>query len=240
MQDNMIVLPEANFQKLSPDLQKAVVQAGRDMEDELRKKVIDDDKRILDLENPQQDKEMIAADQKRLVVDAFARYRIVDPLLHDVPDRNNAHQPAILHDRQMAETVARHRLHDELHRVALGPDDLGLSLGLPVGTRVRIDSAEATKAEDGSRIFAVHAIDGDPSGYMRSSTLVPRDSAAPRLWEVTDGVGTFSPNGDSAQDTFPLSLRLSEAASWTLKIVDGDGNAKKSAAGTGSEPALYS
>ncbi len=38
------------------------------------------DKRILDLENPQQDKEMIAADQKRLVVDAFARYRIVDPL----------------------------------------------------------------------------------------------------------------------------------------------------------------
>ncbi len=38
------------------------------------------DKRILDLENPQQEKEIIAADQKRLVVDAFARYRIVDPL----------------------------------------------------------------------------------------------------------------------------------------------------------------
>ncbi|MFZ5692862.1 MAG: protease modulator HflC [Pseudomonadota bacterium] len=36
------------------------------------------DKRILDLENPAQ--EIIAADQKRLVVDAFARYRIVDPL----------------------------------------------------------------------------------------------------------------------------------------------------------------
>ena len=49
MQDNMIVLPEATFQKLSPDLQKAVVQAGRDMEDDLRKKVIDDDKRILGL-----------------------------------------------------------------------------------------------------------------------------------------------------------------------------------------------
>ncbi len=37
------------------------------------------DKRILDLENPAQ--EIIASDQKRLVVDAFARYRIVDPLL---------------------------------------------------------------------------------------------------------------------------------------------------------------
>jgi len=40
--------------------------------------VIDIDKRILDLENPSQ--EVIASDQKRLVVDAFARYRINDPL----------------------------------------------------------------------------------------------------------------------------------------------------------------
>jgi len=36
------------------------------------------DKRILDLENPSQ--EVIASDQKRLVVDAFARYRIKDAL----------------------------------------------------------------------------------------------------------------------------------------------------------------
>lgn len=40
--------------------------------------VISIDKRILDLENPSQ--EVIASDQKRLVVDAFARYRIKDPL----------------------------------------------------------------------------------------------------------------------------------------------------------------
>jgi membrane protease subunit HflC len=40
--------------------------------------VIRIDKRILDLENPSQ--EVIAADQKRLVVDAFARYRIKDAL----------------------------------------------------------------------------------------------------------------------------------------------------------------
>ncbi len=40
--------------------------------------VISVDKRILDLENPAQ--EVIASDKKRLVVDAFARYRIVDPL----------------------------------------------------------------------------------------------------------------------------------------------------------------
>jgi modulator of FtsH protease HflC len=40
--------------------------------------VIAVDKRILDLENPAQ--EVIASDQKRLVVDAFARYRIKDAL----------------------------------------------------------------------------------------------------------------------------------------------------------------
>jgi modulator of FtsH protease HflC len=40
--------------------------------------VIDIDKRILDLENPAQ--EVIASDQKRLVVDAFARYRIKNAL----------------------------------------------------------------------------------------------------------------------------------------------------------------
>jgi modulator of FtsH protease HflC len=41
--------------------------------------VIHVDKRILDLENPAQ--EVIASDQKRLVVDAFARYKIINPLL---------------------------------------------------------------------------------------------------------------------------------------------------------------
>jgi modulator of FtsH protease HflC len=40
--------------------------------------VINIDKRILDLENPAQ--EVIASDQKRLVVDAFARYRVKDVL----------------------------------------------------------------------------------------------------------------------------------------------------------------
>jgi modulator of FtsH protease HflC len=40
--------------------------------------VIHIDKRILDLENPAQ--EVIASDQKRLVVDAFARYRTKEPL----------------------------------------------------------------------------------------------------------------------------------------------------------------
>lgn len=44
------------------------------------------DKRILDLDTDQQ--EVIASDQKRLVVDAFARYRITDPLLFYQAVRN--------------------------------------------------------------------------------------------------------------------------------------------------------
>ncbi|MGL4526177.1 MAG: TRAP transporter substrate-binding protein [Aestuariivirga sp.] len=44
MQDNMIVVADAAFQRLSPDLQKAVVKASREMEDDIRAKVIADDK----------------------------------------------------------------------------------------------------------------------------------------------------------------------------------------------------
>ncbi len=55
-----------------------VTEAGLHFKAPLVDSVIYLDNRILDLENPSQ--EVIAADQKRLVVDAFARYRITDPL----------------------------------------------------------------------------------------------------------------------------------------------------------------
>lgn len=43
MQDNMIVMADAAFQRLSEDNKKAVLQASRDMEDDIRKRVIADD-----------------------------------------------------------------------------------------------------------------------------------------------------------------------------------------------------
>ena len=55
-----------------------VSEAGLHVKMPLIDSVILIDKRILDLENPAQ--EVIASDQKRLVVDAFARYKIIDPL----------------------------------------------------------------------------------------------------------------------------------------------------------------
>ena len=55
---------------------RVVVDPGLNYKFPLIDSVINIDKRILDLENPAQ--EVIASDQKRLVVDAFARYRIKD------------------------------------------------------------------------------------------------------------------------------------------------------------------
>ena len=57
---------------------RVVTEPGLNFKFPLIDNVIYVDKRILDLENPAQ--EVIASDQKRLVVDAFARYRIQDPL----------------------------------------------------------------------------------------------------------------------------------------------------------------
>jgi len=58
---------------------RVVTEPGLNFKIPLIDSVIYVDKRILDLENAAQ--EVIASDQKRLVVDAFARYKIVDALL---------------------------------------------------------------------------------------------------------------------------------------------------------------
>lgn len=57
---------------------RVVTEPGLNFKAPFIDSVISIDKRILDLENPSQ--EVIASDQKRLVVDAFARYRIKDAL----------------------------------------------------------------------------------------------------------------------------------------------------------------
>jgi membrane protease subunit HflC len=57
---------------------RVVTEPGLNFKIPLIDSVISIDKRILDLENSAQ--EVIASDQKRLVVDAFARYRIKDAL----------------------------------------------------------------------------------------------------------------------------------------------------------------
>jgi membrane protease subunit HflC len=58
---------------------RVVTDPGLNYKIPLIDSVIHIDKRILDIESPAQ--EVIASDQKRLVVDAFARYKITDALL---------------------------------------------------------------------------------------------------------------------------------------------------------------
>lgn len=60
------------------DPRRIVTEPGLHFKVPLIDNVIYVDKRILDLENPAQ--EVIASDSKRLVVDAFARYKVIDPL----------------------------------------------------------------------------------------------------------------------------------------------------------------
>ncbi len=91
-------------------------------------------------------------------------------------------------------------------------------------TKVRVDAKEAvTSVVDQSPIYRMHT-DAIAHGWMTGATLIPRDSAAPRVWEVVDDPGTFSPNGDGSGETITVSVRLSEVTSWTLRFVDGGGH----------------
>ncbi len=117
-----------------------------------------------------------------------------------------------------------------------------LAGGDPVATlrtddRVRIQAADSDTAGDQPDVFKV-SVDGGADGWMLSSDLRPRDSAAPQVWGVEDGTGSFSPNGDGSLDTMPLAVRLSESADWSLRIVNKKGTEKASASGTGDRPAL--
>ena len=60
------------------DPKKIVTKAGLNFKFPFIQNVVYLDKRILNLDN--EPEEVIAADQKRLIVDAFARFKIVDPL----------------------------------------------------------------------------------------------------------------------------------------------------------------
>ncbi|MCC2110711.1 MAG: protease modulator HflC [Hyphomicrobiales bacterium] len=61
------------------EVKRPVVEPGLYFKIPFVQNVVMIDKRILDLDTPPQ--EVIASDQKRLVVDAFARYRIANPVL---------------------------------------------------------------------------------------------------------------------------------------------------------------
>ena len=60
------------------DPKKIITKPGLNYKIPFIQNVVYLDRRVLNLDNPPE--EVIAADQKRLIVDAFARFKIVDPL----------------------------------------------------------------------------------------------------------------------------------------------------------------
>ena len=70
------------------DARRTVTEPGLHFKLPFVQNVIYIDKRILNLDSPKNNDPIISSDQKQLVVDAFARYRIVDPLrfYQSIPD----------------------------------------------------------------------------------------------------------------------------------------------------------
>lgn len=109
---------------------------------------------------------------------------------------------------------------------------------LAAGTRVRVDALETVvSAVDATPVYRIHT-GSVVEGWMTGSALTPRDSAAPNVWVVDDGTGAFSPNGDGSQDTFPISIRLSEVSKWHFRIVDAAGTELAAKDGTSATAAL--
>ncbi len=103
--------------------------------------------------------------------------------------------------------------------------------------RIRVDWRDPQPAPDGSPIYGIHT-DTGVEGVMAGSSLTPRDGTAPRLWEIEDGAGIFSPNGDDSGDSYTVRLQVSEDVDWTLRILDRNGSERAEASGTGDRPEL--
>lgn len=104
---------------------------------------------------------------------------------------------------------------------------------LPRDTKLRLLAQGGTTPE-GHPILQVATFDGGTTGWMSGADLLPRDSAPPVIWTVDDGDGAFSPNGDGSGDTYRLTGRISEAAAWTVRFLDGAGNDLATKTGSGS------
>ena len=100
-------------------------------------------------------------------------------------------------------------------------------------TRVRVLAAAPTLPS--GRVLQVRTTDGATAGFMTATDLVPRDSQAP-IVSGLPAATSFTPNGDGVADVLTLRGTLTEPASWTVRIRDGDGAVVDTT--TGSGPAI--
>ena len=95
-------------------------------------------------------------------------------------------------------------------------------------------SSTATATVAGTAVHVQGLDDPSIDGWVVAGDLVPKDSAAPRVWGVVGGTARFSPNGDGVTDTATISGNLSEPAAWTATLKDADGGTIKTATGNGT------
>jgi flagellar hook assembly protein FlgD len=92
---------------------------------------------------------------------------------------------------------------------------------LPAGTRLRVVAQPSSASTVGTAaLVQVRGLDDTSiTGYMRTTDLTPRDSAAP-IVRAIDAGGPFSPNGDGRDDQTTISARFTEPVTWTLRVQD--------------------
>ena len=140
------------------DPKKIITKAGLNFKLPFIQNVVYLDKRILNLDNDPE--EVIAADQKRLIVDAFARFKIVDPLKFYISVGN--------------ERVARSRLSTIINsriRGVLGTQELATLLSTDRARQMQIIQSQVN-AE--AKNFGINIVDV----RIKRADLPPANSEA--------------------------------------------------------------
>ena len=140
------------------DPKKIVTKAGLNFKLPFIQNVVYLDKRILNLDN--EPEEVIAADQKRLIVDAFARFKIVDPLKFYISVGN--------------ERVARSRLSTIINsriRGVLGTQELATLLSTDRARQMQIIQSQVNEE---AQNFGINIVDV----RIKRADLPPANSEA--------------------------------------------------------------
>jgi membrane protease subunit HflC len=140
------------------DPKKIVTKAGLNFKLPFIQNVVYLDKRILNLDNDPE--EVIAADQKRLIVDAFARFKIVDPLKFYISVGN--------------ERVARSRLSTIINsriRGVLGTQELATLLSTDRARQMQISQSQVNEE---AKNFGINIVDV----RIKRADLPPANSEA--------------------------------------------------------------
>tara|TARA_B100001989_G_scaffold125801_1_gene88830 strand:+ start:438 stop:1313 length:876 start_codon:yes stop_codon:yes gene_type:complete len=140
------------------DPKKIVTKAGLNFKIPFIQNVVYLDKRILNLDNDPE--EVIAADQKRLIVDAFARFKIVDPLKFYISVGN--------------ERVARSRLSTIINsriRGVLGTQELATLLSTDRARQMQIIQSQVNEE---AKNFGINIVDV----RIKRADLPPANSEA--------------------------------------------------------------